>query len=449
MRDTGSVSCILPSVLPRFFVRRSDSGELPAPDPNGAHLAVDRLRLGSRHQAEQEWVIASDGLGNLLAVPEGAALPAHVQAQTGYHELASSQRPRLLDGAEFYLFNLQLLEQPARCPGLEDPVYLYGTLFGPYPAPGGVPPGGIEGQLTVTRGDLLDGLVQGANYAFRYAPPDGVGAPPRCFHALLPGDRQEALEGGRGLILAYPLLPSELSLHHEGNEFLVNSLFFDLLKALQEDAAAAHIPTSLTGVRLPVPSRPLLEQELEAQGYAIEGDSAVKKVESAEGFRGLLASVFGRFVEEEMALPVEGEIEDYLSLAGQALKSLPGFPPPRISVLRRRTMRDSLGRMNPVPTARPVSPAAPPPPRPKLSMPVRGKNEPPDWMCDFISAHQQPGKEAARLTKAPTAPPPPKRKPTNWMNDFEQPISPSPKQAKSEPTEKPKWMQDFDSTHNG
>jgi hypothetical protein len=57
--------------VPEFFVRRGGATELPAPDPDGAHIAIDRIRLGGRHLAEQEWTVASDGIGNLLALPEG------------------------------------------------------------------------------------------------------------------------------------------------------------------------------------------------------------------------------------------------------------------------------------------------------------------------------------------------------------------------------------------
>lgn len=112
-----------------------------------------------------------DGLGHLRTLPceDRGTLPAGLQSELAFHEMSGGRPTRLLEAGEVFLFNVQLLEQPPGSPGWNDPVYLYGTLYGPPPGGTDGRTAGVEGQLMVTRGDLLDGLVRGAAHAFRYA----------------------------------------------------------------------------------------------------------------------------------------------------------------------------------------------------------------------------------------------------------------------------------------
>ena len=294
--------------------------------------------------------------------------------------------------SEVFLFDLQLLEQPAGAPGWNDPVYLYGRMYGPYPESAGERPVGVEGQLTLTRGDLLQGLVDEAAGAFRCAGTgDAEGQARRCFHMMLPGDAEAEIRGGSGLILSYPLLPAELITDDVSNEIVVSQLLFDMLSALKEDLEREQAEHPLRGLTLPVPSRASLEQQLRSQGYEIEGDTAFRKAASGEGFKGLLASVFGALTSESVELPPEADIDEMLDLANRVLKSLPGWPPPRAQALRERVRpapaRNNAGLVRPGPYRTPqLTAPIPPPVRPP--QPVRRSSEPPEWMKDFMSAHQ-------------------------------------------------------------
>lgn len=318
--------------LPRYFVGRADAQSTGSPlseSPPTAHV-IDSFFIGNRNIQEREWVISLDCLGGLQALPGKRldSLPASAQSELAYHELSGSGRGRLLEVAEVFLFNLQLLEQPAGGPGFNDPVYLYGTLYGPYPAAEDSQAGGIEGQLTVTRGDMLHGLVQGAVHAFRYAKSSVESGPAlRCFHLMLPGGTDEDIRRGSAIVLAYPLLPVELIATDVSNEFVVSQLLYDLLSALKEDLTREQIENPLRSMVLPVPNRFLLEQELQRQGYSIKGDTATKETGSGKGFQGFLSAVFGSLMSDRLELPPEGEVDEFLEIARLTLNALPGWPP--------------------------------------------------------------------------------------------------------------------------
>jgi hypothetical protein len=442
-----------PRLLPRYFVSRADAPESVglSEDVISPTHAVDCFTVGSRHLHEREWVVTTDSFGHLLASPdEGRALFSEkVQAELAYQEISGHNCRRLLEVSEFYLFNLQFLEQSAAAPGVNDAVYLYGTLFGPYPARDQKFPAGVEGQLTVTRADLLDGLVHGAQYAFRYAGESGEGgAPPRCFHSALPADREDEIGRGCGVVLAYPLLPPEVALDDVTNEIVVCQLLYDTLRALKEDLARERVNHPLGAITLPVPSRFTLEQQLRAEGYEINGDTAVRRAKAGGGFQGLLASVFGSSDEKTLRLPPEGEADDFLDLARLTLNALPGWPAPRVQALRRRIRPAPPGSSRgaqhqpsiPPPVKTPATNAAPPRVRQQAGAASGG---PPAWVQDFMQSHRQPGEPEPRLT-AVTAPQPRAKQP-GWMRDFERDSTAPDREPKPPaPAGRPEWMSDFE-----
>jgi hypothetical protein len=421
--------------------------------------AVDLLVLASPAGDAREWVIGTDALGSLLAVPasERAQLPASVQAQLAHHEVASGRRPRQLAARGLFLFAVELAEHPASDEGLNDPVYLYGTLSGPWGEAGAQR---VPGQLALTRGDLLEGFVQGAPHAFRYAAPPERGEPPRAFHALLPGDRPELLAEGEGLVLAYPVVPAELQEGHAANGAQVASLLHDVLLQLQEDVrkgGGGGPLAALASLALPVPSRALAIAELELDGWSVQGDVATRR----SGRRGLAGKV-ADWLGERMAVPREAPPSEFLSLAGQALSALPGWPGEAQRALRARVHRGGAGApaTGPAPRAAPA-PMRPVPPRAPAA-PARKE----DWMRDFLAVHAPAGGPPPRLTRMRQAParpaPPAPRGPgaprPEWLADFAPPQqgaapahAPRPAApaaaapaAAAPAAAAPEWMKDFE-----
>ncbi len=440
-------------LLPKYFVSRADGVVRPLAEMLPPAHVLDAFFVGGPHLVEREWIVATDAVGNLMAMPDEnrAALPETLQAELAFHEMIGMQRKRLLEVAEFFLFYVQFLEQPVQAPGLNDPVYLYGTLFGPYPTSAGQPPAGRQGQLTVTRADLLEALAQGAQYAFRYVGTSGAEqASPRCFHFLLPADREEELERGRGFVLAYPLLPPELIINDVSNEVTVRQLAYDVLSALRDDLRSAGVRHPLCDTTLPVPSRYLLEQELQSKGYEINGDTARKKQTADEGFQGWLASAFGTLMSERLELPPEASTDEFVMLAARTLDTFAGWPSPRATALRNRVRLAPPeayrhARQQPHTPIQIKIPATTAPSPPKPPIPTYPERLP-TWIQDFIATHRQPSQSAPSLTSTATtsATQEPKTKP-DWMEDFathstHDPQTPDKPAAKA----KPDWMKDFE-----
>ncbi len=441
--------------LPKYFVAHSaEPNATPTlADPSLTWHVLDSFTLHARHRQPSPWLVVLDSLGNLQALPETerSAMPATAQQQLAYHEIADSHRQPLLEAQEIYLFALQLLEQPVGAPGCNDPVYLYGTLSGPYPDAAGAAPICLQGQLMVTRGDVLTGLTQSAAAAFRYARADVSEQMQRCFHLLLPGGADDETARGESLILAYPLFPRELITQNAANESIVSQLLYDLLSGIQEDLVRENLHHPLRTVQLPVPSRFALEQQLQAEGYVIKGDTAHKQAAGGEGFQGKLASLFGALLNEKVTLPPEGTIEQFLTLAQQTLTALPGWPSARARALQQLARETTTPAhpnrpanttsQTPLPVARPQMP-------PRLPSATSTSS---DWMQDFLAAHRPAQGPAPRLTSTANVHPTkttssPARSSSDWMKDFaENSLSErTNNEAKQRPVPRPEWMEDFE-----
>lgn len=456
--------------LPRYFVGHADSlnTEENTTESDPLHV-IDSFFIGASHLEEREWIVTVDHLGNLRALPRDNRnlYPEALQNELAFNEISRSSRDsRLIEASEVFLFNLQLVEQVSSAPGWNDPVYLYGTLYKMAPSYPGKPSAGIKGQLTVTRGDILDGLVTGSEYAFRYNGfGGGAGSFSRCFQMMLPGDTEAEIRGGAGVVLAYPLFPPELLVTDVANEIIVSQLVYDLLTSLKEDLKREQINHPLLAALLPVPNRFELEQNLKSEGYKIDGDTAFKKRDSAEGFKGFLASVFGALMSDNLTLPPEGKTEEFLALARETMRHLQNdFPTPRIIALRNclKAAARLDGRQYTTPPHVPYPINIPQNSTPPRVPPVRVKiqkrassDQPPAWMQDFISAHRRANDAPPKLTStsrmntpmiSASNPGSKEQKKADWRKDFE-PTSKG--KAKSNSPKKgapgkPDWMKDFE-----
>ena len=436
--------------LPKYFLSRAGEPN-PARQPQSPAHVVDCFRLSNSYTVGQEWIVATDSLGNLQALADGnrANLPAEVQTELAWFEM-SGYGKRQIEAAEIYLFYLQVMEQLPEAPGLNDPIYLYGTLFGPYPSAS--PVAGIEGQLTITRADLLEGMLLGANFAFRFSG-NGDG-PPRCFHLALPAAGEEEIRQGRGIVIAYPLLPPELIVTDVTNELFTCRLIYDTLAALKEDAAEEQIHHPLNQITLPVPSRAMLEQQLQTEGYEIKDDKAVRKFRRDGEESGLLSTVLGVLLNESLKLPPEGRPEDFVDLARLTLQGLPGWPTGRALALQNRIKSAPAVSGHRTITPPPVPPQAAYS-RPKLPPPPKSLNDdPPSWVQDFIINHQGSNTAKPHLTSYS----PHDTNSPDWMKDFADNAIPSVNRKTSNETNAshqsqakavtkhnpPDWMEDFD-----
>ncbi len=431
---------------------------------------VDTFRLEAGYLGEQEWIVGLDAVGQMMAVPgsERASLPASAQVQLAHHEVASGRTPRRLAASELFFFSVELVEHPADEEGVNDPVYLYGSLMGPWP---GDALARFPGQLTVNRGAVLAGLVHGASDAFVYTQDPESKTAPRSHHALLPGDRPDVLAQGRGLVLAYPAVPMDMQVRNAANDRLVADILHDVLEQLQQDAREHGGPELLRLMELPVPSRIQALVELQAQGYEVNGDEAILR--SPRG--GLVGKLAGWLNAEKVKVPPEAAAPEFIELARRALGVIPGWPNEAERALRAliRPGNGTPVRGGGIPsvpahTERPAPyiPPRPPPP------PAR----PSDWMNDFLDAHGHTKGGKSKLTRSrssiPALPPkaPAASKAPEWLSDFAPsasapspvvtppaapalaPAPPAAARPRREPTaaepesaKKPDWMSDFES----
>jgi hypothetical protein len=182
----------------------------------------------------QEWLVGLDDSGMLTVQRTDVLdqlLPS-VRDALMLHEVARGQ-PRVLAVESLHILEVYGLDQAPDVPGLDDPVRLYGALLGPLAAGASMPAQlqRLEGQLAVTRGDVLQGFVAGAHDAFLHADP-ATDRSVRTLHMLLPGDRPHTLAQGRGAVLAYAVAGSEAAGVGPGNESLIAEIVHDIVAAI-------------------------------------------------------------------------------------------------------------------------------------------------------------------------------------------------------------------------
>jgi hypothetical protein len=404
--------------LPRYFTPRPQSQNEGVPATGGVieHL-IDAFVLEGTILGTQDVWVGVDGAGK-LSIDVAQGLSVRAQAQLSYHEV-SGGRTRSVDAQNVFLFDLQLVEQAPDSPGANDPVFLYGVLYGPLPhVTGGAVPA-TQGQLTVTRADVLEALVNSTPYAFHY---QGVGhgnagtARPRCFHLTLPGGREDEIAAGRSIVFAYPLLSIDLFSTEPMNEIPVNQLAYDLLSGFWGDLCKEEPRRYGKDKILPPPDRATLVRKLQDDGYSVDGDVASRK----------RPGLLGALLYDRIDLPADGTVDTYVSLAAEALRTLPSWPDSRARALRTRVrLAGSRTRFSGHPKnvdAGQALPASVAKPKPR-----KRSSSPPEWMQDFVDAHQQPGRPAPHLTGATAAKPSPQS------------------ENKTAPNAKPDWMKDFDS----
>jgi len=376
----------------------------------------------------RELLIATELGGGIRVFDRRDGLPQRALTQLAFHEVASG-RSLDLDADELHVFDLQTVEMLPDAPGPNDAMYLYGAMRGPYPGRLGTPMVAIDGQLTVTRADLLCGLVDGVANAFAYAP-DEHGS--RCVHALLPGERADVIDNRRGIVLALPLVPGWLLDCPVPNDLVVAQILHDVLSALRTDLGVGSAAPPL-----PVPNRAALEAKLVAAGWRIEGDEAIRP----KG-RGLIGSMLKG--TERRTLPRQGTLDELVAEARSALAALASLPMPEAAALRRRSSQPAAS-IAVRPTNQPNVPAAPPVPAPLPPVAAprpRVESDRTEWMKDFIDAHRSPSRPPPRVSTparavSPAATP-------SWMNDFEEPDDPGTPDQPAVEKAKRDWSSDFD-----
>lgn len=418
---------------PRQFV--ASAAEPPKDlDPDASELVglAGVLSIENRSGAD-EHVLGTTVDGDLLALPahtRGALAPP-LQAALAHHEVArAGERPThpLLLAEEVHLLRVELLEEAPDAPGLNDPVYLYGTLSGPFPRTDETR--SVRGQLTVSRADVLGGFLLGARWPFHLERTDTASF--RCFLGVLPGDRAETLASGRGVVLALPWLDG---LEVPGNELFVAQILYDLLDAVQEELRAIRSTSAFAKAIVPVPSRAAFVRDLEADGFTVEGDIATR----TKATTGLVSRWFGG--RERVVIPRQARIEDLLQMAELALRDLGAPSPARLALgelidppagARHGILSRFIGHARATRARAAPAAAAPTPTASARPVDEGAARRAPrsEWMNDFVDRHRVPDRAPPRLSSPTRAAP-------------RASLEPSPARAKAEPS-RPDWMKDFE-----
>jgi hypothetical protein len=373
-------------------VGRFPSHFTPSPKPvepggDDARLVqvLDLVGIGDQLVRDQQLAVGVDASGRLALASPGSIDQFFEAAhqQLVLHQVATRTGARHLAVDQLWLFDLQVMEQVSDASTLNDPVFLYGTLYGPARGPTTLT--ATQGQLAVTRGDLLEAFVRAS--PFGGARPGGAPSD-KSVGLLLPAEVDGPLQHGEGFVLAHPVPPPELA-DTGGNGAQVRQLIHQLLTELQRD---------------------------------LDGRK-----------RSTLSKLF--VAGPKVEVPLHASHDQLLEAARRARSLLDGWPAPRVASLFDRVgPARAASSHSAVVTASPVRlPTAP-------ARVAKARDD--DWMKDFVNAHVAQGSPPVKVTVTT----PPSGRP-GWMSDFDAPVESTPSENRPRPAQsgeaKPDWMKDF------
>ncbi len=281
-------------------------------------------------------VLTNDGHLQLRNINDPKPLPANLRNQLAFDEIATGSKTRELDVCSLHLLNVQMMEQPVDTLGLNDPIILHGTLSYAF----GTVQEVLQGSLMVSRADFLDAIIGGAEYAFQYSTAGIEGRAARCFPLFLPGNRAESTRHGADLVLAYPLLPTDIIDKTPGNESLIQQMLYEVLTSLQEDLDAEGVDNPLRLEDLSASEREKIEQKLLDDGYVIDGDIAFRNTIKSnwQPLRELI-DLLKPLTRKEVKLPYKHSLDELLQLTSEAFADIEDWPPPSTVAMRSKYRR--------------------------------------------------------------------------------------------------------------
>jgi hypothetical protein len=306
-----------PAPVPRFFEGDGSVAQLGA--PRDREVAVGLFERGGQPVA-----LLVDADGALRLVEGGDGWGAHHNAAAralNAGEVAGNALELLTPHT--WAFGLHYASARPDVAGLDDPIELHGTLFGPFPGGPGDPPRARGGVLTCTRGEVLDAVVRGSWKPFSASVDSDHGD---VITLVFGAGSTADLALGNGVVLALPFEPDAVDVTGPGNDGPVRRLLRDVLDALKTDAASeGH--EELASREIPHATRADVVSQLVMAGFEIAGDVAVRRS------GGLLRRLF----PERVKLAEPGTTQQFLALAALALDDLPRWPSERALALRRCT----------------------------------------------------------------------------------------------------------------
>lgn len=354
----------------------------PGADDTRLVQVLDALSVGDQLIHDVALAVGVDASGRLSVAgpraPERFFEGAHQQLVL--HQVSAPKGARHLSVDGLWFFDLQVVEHVSDATTLNDPIFLYGTLYGPVRGATPQPLSATHGQLAVTRADVLEAFVRA--HPFGASARAGGGPSDRSWGLLLPGESETLLSRGEGFILALPVPPPELA-DTGGNGAQVRSIIHQVLGELQTDLAGRK--------------------------------------------RSVLSKLF--VSAPSVAVELHASVDELISASRRALGLIDGWPAPRVDAL--------FSRIGP-PRAVGASASVAPPPRALAPTPRRvdvARDD--DWMKDFVNAHVAEGRAPAKVTPA-------RGTASNWMSDFEAAPEPAPAKPAAPATSKPDWMKDFE-----
>lgn len=376
----------------------ADSSERSLVEPLPVSLLDVFFLRRSRAARPQLMAILSCLGGGIVATPVSEATPfaPAIQAQLTTASVQTRGQFRVLTARELWIATLDAVDQAVETSGLNDPVYLYGTLQWLAEADErtvSLSALNQPGSATVGRLDLLAACAGASATGLQLAERDAF-----VYQLLLPLGPGQLIEQGQALGLFYPTLDPAVFASPD-NRVVLLRIAYELLARLQQDLHVELPNHPFTKLLLPVPSRQRLEAELVADGYRIQGNSALKatgapgRPAAGVGFLTHLRSLAESWFAPEIPLPAQATPEGYQALIAGIL--------PLIATAADQAMMHALVGI--------VEPLGGPPPAPV----VRSS-------AGVVTTPLAPPSRAARAAPQPGAQPkrpPPQRE--AWADDFQ------------------------------
>jgi hypothetical protein len=308
--------------LPDYFSPFGRVGKEAAEQERFPEKLLDIINIKDPYSNAVETVAVFACMGDMIDVALVDQVSHTVANQVQEMQVSKRDTFRCIEADEVDFFSGNGISQEIEHHGYNDPVKIYATIgarakwsFGKF----SIVPTLHKGILTSGRLDVLQAVLESQKKRSLFGESRAT-----ISQLTLPTRKPQHISKNKGIGIVYPIVDTHL-IGQFGNVDIIHRIAFDILTKLKAELQADNHSGLQLLDHLPVPNRKRLEADLQAEGYDIHGNVAVKKNggdPAQTGFLANLRKLLPEWNESKITLPAQGSAKDYEKIITRVIQHI-------------------------------------------------------------------------------------------------------------------------------